>query len=74
MALKLRQVAYNVQYKTYFMMYEWNITCRLNLTRKYKGMSLLRYYERFKSIADTENSVNIKLGIGKGMKDFAKES
>ena len=45
----------------------------MHLTRQNKGMSLLQYYERFNSITDTEDCVNIKLGIGKGMKDFTTQ-
>ena len=37
-------------------------------------MSLLQYYERFKSIEYTEESVGIKLGIGKVIKYFATQS
>ena len=37
-------------------------------------MSLLQYYERFKSITDMVDYVNIELVIGKGMKDFATQS
>ena len=43
----------------------------MNLTRQDKGMSLLQYYERFESIADTSDSFKTELGIGKGMKYFA---
>ena len=37
-------------------------------------MPLLQYYKCFKSIAHTEDYVEIKLGIGKVMKDFATQS
>ena len=37
-------------------------------------MSQLQYYEHFKGIAGTEDSIEIKLGIGKVMKDFAAQS
>ena len=37
-------------------------------------MSLLQYYERFKGISDTEDYVDIKIGIGKGIKDFDTQS
>ena len=36
--LVLRQVAYNVQYKTYFPLSEWTINQRLHLPRQDKGM------------------------------------
>ena len=36
-------------------------------------MSLLQFYERFKSIADTEDSVKTELGTGKGITDFATQ-
>ena len=37
-------------------------------------MSLLQYYEHFKGIADTEDYIEIELGIGKVIKDFAAQS
>ena len=74
LTLALHQVAYNVQYKTHFPLSQWNITRRLHLTKQDKDMSLLQYYERFKSIAETADYVDIKLGIGKGMKDFVTQS
>ena len=72
--LALRQVADNLQYKTYFPLSEWTITQKLHSTKQDKGMSLLPYHDRFKSIADTENYVDIKLVIWKGMKEFSTQS
>ena len=37
-------------------------------------MSLLHHYERFNVIADTEDCVDIELGIGQVMKDFSTQS
>ena len=37
-------------------------------------MSLLQYYERFNSIAETEDSIDVKIGVRKLIKDFATQS
>ena len=68
------QVAYSVQYNTSFPLSKWAITWRLHLIKQDTGVSLLHYYERFKSIADMADSVDIELGIGKGVKYFATQS
>ena len=70
----MRQVAYNVQNNRYFTLSKLTITQRLHITKQDKGVSLIQYYERFKSITYTAYSVNSELRIRNRMKHFFNKS
>ena len=70
----LRQIAYNVRHKTYFPATRFYTMRRLHHLRQDKGMSLLTYYEKYKSLMDMMDSLEIEAGSDKGMEAFSTDN
>ena len=69
----LRQIAYNVRHKAYFPSTRFYTIRRLHNLRQEKGMSLLTYFEKFQSLLDMMESLQIEVGGDTGMHKFAAE-
>ena len=69
----LRQVAYNVRHKGCFPATRCYAMRRLHSLRQERGMSLQVYYEKFKSIMEMLESLQIDPGTDKGIANFARE-